>query len=99
MQALYCTLVDQPSLAYNTIGLASRYVLQHALNFQSSYTGSGIWEAYERLRVFWSIVIVDRRISLSCSRPYTIRDIDIDVERPDDMYHRVRPQAPIIFRV
>ncbi|UPX20508.1 uncharacterized protein EKO05_0010738 [Ascochyta rabiei] len=87
-KALYCALIDQPSLAYNTTGLASRYVLQQGLNRQSSYTTSGVLETYERLRVFWTVLIVDRRISLSCGRPYTIRDIDIDVERPSDMYHQ-----------
>ncbi|KAF2623492.1 hypothetical protein BU25DRAFT_375634 [Macroventuria anomochaeta] len=87
-KALYCTLVDQPSLAYNTIGLASRYVLQQGLNRQTSFAGSGMWEIYERSRVFWNILVTDRRISLSCGRPYTIRDADIDVERPSDMYQR-----------
>ncbi|XPS73054.1 hypothetical protein M3J09_005207 [Ascochyta lentis] len=88
-KALYCALIDQPSLAYNTTGLASRYVLQQGLNRQSSHAGSGVWQTYERLRVFWSVLIVDRRISLSCGRPYTIRDIDIDVERPSDLYQRI----------
>ncbi|KAJ4340612.1 hypothetical protein N0V95_007437 [Ascochyta clinopodiicola] len=87
-KALYCALIDQPSLAYNTTGLASRYVLQQGLNRQSAYAGSAVWDTHERLRVFWTVLIVDRRISLSCGRPYTIRDIDVDVDRPSDMYHR-----------
>ncbi|KAJ4982653.1 fungal specific transcription factor domain-containing protein [Stagonosporopsis vannaccii] len=87
-KAIYYTLVDQPSLAYNTIGLASRFALQQGLNRQASLSGAGAWESFERLRVFWSILIVDRRISLSCGRPYTIRDSDIDVERPRDLFQR-----------
>ena len=86
---MYCTLVDQPSLAYNTIGLASRYVLQHGLNLKASYTGTDVWETFERLRTFWSVLIVDRRISLSCNRPYILRDLDIGVERPSEMHNRV----------
>lgn len=86
---MYCTLVDQPGLAYHTIGFASRYALQHGLNLKASYTGTDVWEIFERLRTFWNILIVDRRISLSCKRPYTLRDLDIGVERPRDMCSRV----------
>ncbi|KAJ8109876.1 hypothetical protein OPT61_g7139 [Boeremia exigua] len=88
LKAIYYTLVDQPSLAYNTIGLASRYVLQQNLNRQSALPKAGIWESFERLHVFWNILIADRRISLSCGRPYTIRDTDIAVERPSRIFQR-----------
>lgn len=33
-------------------------------------------------RIFWTLYYVDRRISLSCGRPYGIRDSDIHVEEP-----------------
>ncbi|KAF2998582.1 hypothetical protein E8E13_006361 [Curvularia kusanoi] len=36
LKAVYYMLVDQPGLAYNTIGLASRYALQQGLNRQST---------------------------------------------------------------
>ncbi|KAH6629184.1 hypothetical protein C7974DRAFT_182614 [Boeremia exigua] len=88
LKAIYCTLVDQPGLAYSSIGSASSYVLQQGLNRQASLHEAGVWESFERLRVFWNILIADRRISLSCGRPYTIRDTDIDVERPSNFYQR-----------
>ena len=71
------------------MGLASRYTLQHGMNLKESYTGSDVWETFERLRVFWNVLIADRRISLSCKRPYILRDLDIGVERPSDVYGRV----------
>lgn len=50
-----------------------------------------------RQRLFWTVYFVDRRISLSCGRPYGLRDSDIDVDEPawvDDKVriskHRVR---------
>lgn len=89
MQAIYFTRVDQPSLAYNTIGLVSRLVLQQGLNRQIVLQKDRVWESFERLRVFWSVFIADRRISLSCRRPYSLRESDIDVERPSDLYQRV----------
>lgn len=35
-----------------------------------------------RQRLFWNVYFVDRRISLSCGRPYGIRDTDIHVDKP-----------------
>ena len=95
MQALYCTLADQPSLAYNTVGLASRYALHQGLNRQTTFPEPNTREAYERLRVFWVTFILDRRISLSCGRPYSIRDVDIDLERPGDTQGRVSDHDPV----
>jgi hypothetical protein len=35
-----------------------------------------------RQRVFWTVYFVDRRIALSCGRPYGIKDSDIRTEKP-----------------
>ncbi|KAL1853090.1 hypothetical protein VTK73DRAFT_9106 [Phialemonium thermophilum] len=35
-----------------------------------------------RQRLFWTVYFLDRRISLSCGRPYAIRDSDVDVDLP-----------------
>ena len=83
-QALYFTFAEQPSLAYSTIGMASRLALQHGLHRQSSYTSLTPTETRQQLAIFWDVYIADRRISLSCRRPYSIResDIDVSIEQP-----------------
>lgn len=51
-------------------------------------------EKFRRLRTFWNILIADRRISLSCGRPYSIRDLDVDVQRPSDVFEQVSNDIP-----
>jgi hypothetical protein len=78
-QALYFVFAEQPSLAYSTIGMASRLALQHGLHRRSSYTSLTVAETRQRTNIFWNVYIADRRISLSCRRPYSIRESDIDI--------------------
>jgi hypothetical protein len=47
-----------------------------------------------RQRVFWTVYFTDRRISLSCGRPYGMRDLDIKVEHPAWLYDKV---SPVVF--
>jgi hypothetical protein len=95
-QALYLAFAEQPSLAYSTIGMASRLMLQHGLHRQSSYASLTATEARQWLAIFWNVYIADRRISLSCRRPYSIResDVDVDVEWPAVLRGQVSLTTP-----
>lgn len=42
-----------------------------------------------RQRVFWTVYFLDRRISLSCGRPYSLREADIDIEQPAYLWDKV----------
>jgi hypothetical protein len=88
-QALYYTFVDMPGLAYNTIGAAGRLVFQYSLHQQSTWTNITIFQAYERICVFWNVFTADRFISIACRRPYTIHEADIEVELPAELFDRV----------
>jgi hypothetical protein len=50
-------------------------------------------ETRDRLRTFWNVYIADRRISLSCRRPYSIRESDVDVEWPMALHGQVSSAA------
>lgn len=49
-----------------------------------------------RQRIFWTVFFTDRRIALSCGRPYGIRDLDYDVEQPSWIADRdLHPDHPL----
>lgn len=49
-----------------------------------------------RQRIIWTVYVTDRRIALSCGRPYGIRDSDVDVEQPLWLYDReLYPDQPL----
>jgi hypothetical protein len=77
------THADKGNAAYNIIGLACRLCFQFGLHQQSRWGPECTpFSRHIRQRLFWSVYFVDRRISLSCGRPYGIRDSDIDVDKP-----------------
>lgn len=78
-----------PGPAYSSIGIAGRLVFQHSLHQQSTWADITTQQAYERICVFWNVFIVDRFISLSCGRPYSIHEADIQVELPMELFNRV----------
>ncbi|KAI2477492.1 CaiA Acyl-CoA dehydrogenase [Pyrenophora tritici-repentis] len=92
-QALYYTFVDVPGPAYNSIGLAARLVFQYSLHQQSTWTDITTRQAYERICLFWNVFVADRFISLTCGRPYTIHEADIQVELPNELF--VRAMLPM----
>jgi hypothetical protein len=95
-QALYLVCADKPNAAYNVIGIACRLSFQFGLHQQSCWSNCSPFQIHMRQRIFWTIYFADRRISLSCGRPYGIRDLDIDVDQPSWVYDRVSPiHAPL----
>lgn len=89
VQAAYLTSADIPNAAYNAIGLACRLCFQFGLHQQSSWRNYTPFEIHMRQRIFWTAYILDRKISLSCGRPYCIREPGIDIEQPAYLPDRV----------
>ncbi|KAF2713963.1 hypothetical protein K504DRAFT_462421 [Pleomassaria siparia CBS 279.74] len=87
-EALYLVCADKPNAAYNVIGIACRLSFQFGLHQQSCWGNCTPLQIHMRQRIFWTIYFADRRISLSCGRPYGIRDLDIDVDQPSWIYDR-----------
>jgi hypothetical protein len=96
-EAFYLMHADKPNAAYNTIGLACRRCFQ--LGLHQSPRDNLCTEAYMlhiRQRILWTVYFVDRRISLSCGKPYGMRDADISIQLPqflDDA--NVHPDQPL----
>jgi hypothetical protein len=42
-----------------------------------------------RQRIFWTAYVLDREVSLSCGRPYGIRESSIDIEQPAYLFDKV----------
>ncbi|KAF2641039.1 hypothetical protein P280DRAFT_300354 [Massarina eburnea CBS 473.64] len=76
--------------------MACRLCFQSGLHQQSSWRNHTPFEIHMRQRVFWTAYFFDRRISLSCGRPYCIRESDIDMEQPTYLCDRdVHPDHPL----
>lgn len=76
-------------MAYTTIGLASRLILQYGMHQQRFFSHLDTEQLYSHSCIFWNVFVTDRNISLSCGRPYSIRDLEIDLELPMDIFNRV----------
>ncbi|KPI41788.1 putative transcriptional regulatory protein [Cyphellophora attinorum] len=96
-EAFYLVHADKPNAAYNSIGLACRRCFQFGLHQQSIDASiSDGFTRHMRQRLLWTVYFVDRRISLSCGRPYGIRDSDINMELPAFINDAaLRPNLPL----
>lgn len=82
-EAFYLVHEDKPNAAYNISGLACRLCFQFGLHQQSRWEeADDSYYAHMKQRILWTAYFADRRIALSCGRPYGISDRDIDVELP-----------------
>lgn len=96
-EAFYLTHEDKPNAAYNISGLACRLCFQFGLHQQSRWEESkDSYQAHMKQRILWTAYFVDRRIALSCGRPYGMNDKDIEVEFPAWINDQeVRPDHPL----
>ncbi|KAF2438015.1 hypothetical protein P171DRAFT_372491 [Karstenula rhodostoma CBS 690.94] len=98
LEAVYLMYADKGNAAYSIIGQACRNCFLAGLHQQSSsswrtYTP---FEIHMRQRIFWTVYFLDRRISLSCGRPYSVRESDIDIEQPAYLYDKeIHPDRPL----
>lgn len=96
-EAFYLTHEDRPNAAYNISGLACRLCYQFGLHQQSRWEEpADSYYTHMKQRILWTTYFVDRRIALSCGRPFGMNDSDITVDFPaylDDK--QVWPDAPL----
>ena len=96
-EAFYLTHEDKPNAAYNISGLACRLCFQFGLHQQSRWEErNDSYQAHMKQRILWTAYFVDRRIALSCGRPYGMNDRDVDVDLPSWIGDReIRPEQPL----
>lgn len=82
-QSLYSLALNRTKSAYTYAGMALRLCLTLGLhhNVPEGYTISAV-EREHRIRVWWSVYIIDRMTSSKLGHPVTVQDSDIDVDLP-----------------
>lgn len=71
--------------SWHAIGLAVRTAIDLGLQRASTSSSSDILTMEMQRRVFWSVYALDRNVSISLGRPFSIGDADFDVPLPG--YH------------
>ncbi|EED18596.1 C6 transcription factor, putative [Talaromyces stipitatus ATCC 10500] len=81
--ALYSLALNRTRSAYTYAGMALRLCLTLGLhhNVPEGYAISPV-ERENRIRVWWSVYIIDRITSSKLGHPVTVQDSDIDVDLP-----------------
>ncbi|OAQ77992.1 fungal specific transcription factor domain-containing protein [Purpureocillium lilacinum] len=77
------------------VGTAARLALGLGLHTPSAYDGSSFDVQQRRKRIFFSIYMMDRVVSIALGRPFAIHDDDIEVTVP----RRVMPTKDTIAAV
>jgi hypothetical protein len=72
------------------IGLAMRTCIDLGLHRKANTTHLDMFTAQLRRRLFWSVYYLERAISLSLGRPFSIADRHIDLDLPLDVDDDVR---------
>lgn len=81
-ESFYLVHADKANAAYNVIGLACRLCFQFGLHQQRLWNGCDDFTTHIRQRLCWTVYFTDRRIALSCGRPYGMRDSDVQLNHP-----------------
>ncbi|CRG91314.1 putative transcriptional regulatory protein C417,09c [Talaromyces islandicus] len=81
--SLFSLALNRTKTAYTYAGMALRLCLTLGLhhNLPEGYPVSAV-EREHRIRVWWSVYIIDRITSSKLGHPVTVRDSDIDVDLP-----------------
>ncbi|KAE8380245.1 fungal-specific transcription factor domain-containing protein [Aspergillus bertholletiae] len=75
---------SRSSLWY-TIGMAMRICVDLGMHRESHYRAMEPLEAQLYRRIFWSVYVIERHVSWSLGRPFSIAEDDIDAQIPTDM--------------
>ncbi|KAI1762439.1 fungal-specific transcription factor domain-containing protein [Hypoxylon sp. FL1150] len=70
---------------WHTIGLALRLAVGIDLHRQESIEGLNVLEAEMRKRLWWSVYVMDRSMSVPLGRPLGIQDSDITMPLPESL--------------
>ncbi|KAJ9304232.1 transcriptional regulator family: Fungal Specific TF [Paecilomyces variotii] len=83
------------------VGVATRMAIGMGLHTSSTYENIPVDVSEYRKRIFWSLYMMDRVVSMALGRPFAMRDEDIDVEIFADVddeniqTDRIIPQDPL----
>lgn len=75
------------------IGLAMRTAIDLGLHRKANEINLDPWTAQMRRRLFWTIYYLERVISMSLGRPFSIADRQIDLPLPVDVDDDVQDPA------
>ncbi|EAW06324.1 putative C6 transcription factor [Aspergillus clavatus NRRL 1] len=75
------------------VGLAMRTAIDLGLHRKANEVNLDPWSAQMRRRLFWTVYYLERVISMSLGRPFSIADRHIDIPLPADVDDDVRDPA------
>ncbi|KAF2094887.1 hypothetical protein NA57DRAFT_80056 [Rhizodiscina lignyota] len=84
LRAQYLMQAEHPISAMDAIWTSTRIALRANLNDQSSWGYCAPHERLYRKRLWWCIYYLERRVAEKCSKPYIIRDEEVNV---DEFHH------------
>ncbi|KAL4867180.1 hypothetical protein BDV12DRAFT_124088 [Aspergillus spectabilis] len=73
------------SSVWYTIGLAMRICIDLGMHREPHYRTMKPLEAQLRRRLFWSVYVIERHVSWSFGRPFSIEEDEIDAQIPADI--------------
>lgn len=82
---LYDLRTSSRSSVWYTIGLAMRICVDLGLHRETQYRAMRPHDAQLRRRLFWSVYLVERYVSWSLGRPFSVAEKDIDANIPAEM--------------
>lgn len=83
--SMYGSHEPQSVNMWYTIGLALRLAVGIDLHRQEAIAGCNTLEAEMRKRIWWSVYVMDRSISIALGRPLGIQDSDITMPFPEPL--------------
>ena len=86
MLSVHFSLRSSPnSSVWYEIGLAMRICIDLGLHREAYYRNLKPFEAQLRRRLFWCVYVIERYVSSSLGRPFSIAEEEIDVDVPADI--------------
>jgi hypothetical protein len=91
--ALYSLRSPTNAGIWYMIGLAMRTCIDLGLHLESSYTEGSPYGNQRKRRLFWSVYLLERFISLALRRPFSIAEHDIETRIPSETEHVSKDQG------
>lgn len=84
LSVLYNLRFSSNSRVWIEVGIAMRICTDLGLHRKPHYSRLDPSDAQRRRRLFWSVYVVERYVSWSLGRPFSIAEEEIDADIPDD---------------
>ncbi|KAF7178926.1 hypothetical protein CNMCM7691_007750 [Aspergillus felis] len=84
LMVLYELRSSSSSSVWYSIGLAMRICIDFGMHRETHYRSLRLHEAQLRRRLFWSVYVIERYVSWSLGRPFSIAEEEIDAQLPAD---------------